>query len=251
MINKRWLALILMGAILCFCAQEAKCEIILKAMIVNPSRTKTQKATLKAYLPKEAKPEDVLDLTDLSIDYDIDKGLYYVYKEVVLEPGASEVRKISIKDIWVMAEEELKTLSEQAKEIVQRLNNSEYFDTAVTLSEEIDEKQANIIKAQNEAVDALPQTHIAVYRENVQTLDEIKANIAKLEKMLLKYKLATTKGPERVSLKASWWIILAVIISLGLLSFFFFLVWHKQAGVFQASKHEEEEEVFPKEEKKG
>ena len=133
-------------------------------------------------------------------------------------------------------------LSEQAKEIVGRLKDSSYFQTAAKLSEDIDEKQIDIVKTQNEARDALPQTHIAVYRTNEKKLNEIKSDVANLEKMFLKYKLAAARTGERVSVKASWRIILSVIIGLGLLSFAFFIIWHKQAGVFQAAKSKEEKE---------
>ena len=249
-IHKKYLVLILLGIIFLLSVQEARCSIVLKTMVVNPSRTKTQKATLKAYLPREAKPEDIVDLGDLRVDYDIEKGLYYVHRQVMLEPGESALRKVEIKDIWIVSERELGALSEQAKEFVKKLNNSNYYDTAVALSKDIDKRQADVIKTQNEAADALPQTHIAAYRSNMEKMDKMKANIAKLEKMLLDYKLATSGiASERVRVRVSWGIILAIIISLGLLSFAFFIIWHKQAGVLKPAGHEAEEDIVPGEDK--
>ena len=242
--KKKWLVVfILLGFVFCFDVQEVYCSIILKTMVVNPSKTKTQKAILKGFLPKEVKPEDVLNLGDLKIDYDVDKGLYYVYKEVVLEPGESVAREVEIKDIWVIPESELVSLSGRTKEIVEKLRDSNYLEEAVSLSKDVDNKQADIVKEQRQAIDALPQTHIAVYRDNVEKLGQIKDNISRLEKMFLEYKLAKARSAEKVSVKTSWGIILAVIAGLGLLSFIFFIIWHKQAGVLKSPLHKEEEDL--------
>ena len=239
--SRKWLVTFILGIILCVYAQEANCSIVLKSIVVNPSRTKTQKALLKAYLPKEVKPEDILNLGDLKIDYDLERGLYFVYKEFVLKPGEGELRKVEINDIWIISETELTALSEKAKEIVEKLKDSESFEAAVKLSEDIQERRTDIINTQNEARDALPAEHIAVYRENEKKLDKIKENIAELEKMFLEYKLAKGRlGP--VSVKASWLVILSVIVALGVISFAFFIIWHKQAGVLKSSRQKLEEE---------
>ena len=247
--SRKWLVTFILGIILCVYAQEANCSIALKSVVVNPSRTKTQKATLKAYLPKEAKPEDILDLGDLKIDYDLEKGLYFVYKQFELKPGEGELRKVEIKDIWIIAESELTALSNKAKEIVEKLKDSEFFEDAVALMKQIEEKQADIIKTQNDALDTIPQEHIAVYRLNVDKMDEIKANIAKLEKMFLEYNLAKGRAG-KVSVKASWFVILSVIIALGVISFAFFFIWHQQAGVLKGSRKKlKGDEESPEEDK--
>jgi len=234
--NRKWLIMFLIGIILCIYTQEAESrDIILKSIVVNPSKTKTQKATLKAYLPREAKPEDILELGDLKVNYDITEGLFYVYKEVNLKPGESLLRKVIIRDVWIISEEELQALAVKSKEIVGQLKDTNFLEAAVKLSQDLEERQTDIINTQNEARDALPAEHIAVYRENEKKLDKIKENIAKLEKMFLEYKLAKGRiGP--VSVKASWLVILSVIIALGVISFAFFIIWHKQAGVLKGSR---------------
>lgn len=246
------LILIVIGIILSlYLIQETQCATtVLKAMVVNPSRTKTQKALLKAYLPKEVKPNDVLDAADLKIDYDVEKGLYYIHQEFTLKPGENIVREVEIRDVWIIPDEELSLLSEQARKVMEELRGSEYFQTAVEFIKDIDDKQKNIIRTQSEAADALPQTHIAVYRANVERLQEIKAKVAKLEEMLLKLKLASgAGGPKRVSVRTSWLIILGVIIALGLLSFIFFIIWHKQSGALKDTDDIEDQQKDILEEK--
>jgi len=76
----------------------------------------------------------------------------------------------------------------------------------------------------------LPQTHIAVYRDNVKVLDSLKQGLGKLEQLAIDSKIATGGGATgSVSVKATWWVILTVIVVLGLLSLTFFIIWHRQA----------------------
>ena len=247
MSKRRWIVLILAGIIFCFLTPElTEASIVLKTMVVNPSKTKTQTAVLKAYLPKEAKPEDIVDLGDLKIDYDIEKTLYYVYKEFDLEPGESVSRSIEIKDVWIISQSELDSLTGRAKELVEALKKTAYFDTAVTLQQDIEEKSSEVLDKQERAMDALPQTHIAVYRDNVEALDSIKTVLARLEKMVIESKVAAGVATEKVSVRATWWVILGVIVALGLLSLAFFIIWHRQAGI-AALKQKEEEEAKTKE----
>lgn len=234
----KWIILVIL---ILLWANWAEANIVLKSMVVNPSKTKTQTALLKAYLPKETKPQDVVDLGDLKIDYDINRGLYYVYKEFELEPGQSVARQIEIKDIWLISQSEIDSLSDRAKELVEALKKTSYFDTAVTLQKDIQEKTAEVLKKQEGALDALPQTHIAVYRDNVETLQSVKSMLAKLESMLIESKVGVGSSAKKVSVQATWWVILGVIIALGVLSFIFFIIWHRQAGIVSGKEKKIEE----------
>ena len=246
---KRWIVLIFLCTMVYgLWTNQAEASIVLKATVVNPSTTKTQTAILKAYLPKETSPEDIVDLGDLKIDYDIARGLYYVYKECELGPGESIMRSVELKDVWVISAAEIDALTGQAREIVEKLKKSVYFDTAVSLQKDIETKSGEILTRQDRVVNALPQTHIAVYRENVETLDSIKTSLARLDDLLLKSELSGAKGPskEKVSVKATWWMIMAVIISLGLLSIVFFVIWHRQAtGINETKERKREAEEVP------
>ena len=246
---KRWIVLIFLCTMVYgLWTNQAEASIVLKATVVNPSTTKTQTAVLKAYLPEETSPEDIVDLGDLKIDYDIAKGLYYVYKECELGPGESIMRSVELKDVWVISAAEIDALTDEAKRIVEKLKKSAYFDTAVSLQKDIEAKGGEILTRQDKAANALPQTHIAVYRENVEMLNLIKTSLARLDDMLLKTELASAEGlpREKVSVKATWWMILAVVISLGLLSIVFFIIWHRQAtGISETKEEKKEEEEMP------
>ena len=220
-------------------------SVILNVMVVNPSTTKTQKAILKAYLPKEAKPEDIIDASDLQVTYDIEKGLYYAFKEFELAPGEMVKRSVHIKDIWIILESELESLLTRADEILKELKGTVYLDTAVTLKKDMDDKKADVLAKQKEAANALPEPHIAAYRRNLDIIDGIKADLAELESMLSRAKPASGVAMKRIFVKASWWIILAVIGSLLLLSFIFFFIWHKQAATTIEGEQQTTEDKEP------
>ena len=208
----------------------AEANVVLKSVVVNPSKTKTQKAMLKAYLPEEATPEDVVDLGDLKIDYDIDKTLYYVHKEFELGPGESVVRAVELKDIWLIDRLELDTLTGKARELAEKLKGTDYFAVGLQMQRDIEAKSVEILNKQTATMDALPQTHIAAYRDNKKMMLAIKDMVAKLENMVIESKFVHPSAAEKVSVKATWWVILAVIIALGLLSVVFFVIWHRQAS---------------------
>jgi len=237
--SRRWWVLILVGTILCFLSGAAECGIILKSLVVNPSKTKTQKAVLKAYLPKEAKPEDIVDLGDLKVDYDITNALYYVYKEFELAPGESAERSLEIRDVWAISKVETDALREETKDKIERLKGTAYSEKAADIQKNIEAKISEILKKQEKAMAALPQTHIAVYRENVRRVDSIKSNLAKLDEMILEIKLTSSGAVgEKISVKATWWVIMAVIVSLGLFSLILYIIWHRQATIVQREEKE-------------
>ena len=230
--RRKWIGLILMVIIFCFLATEARCNIVLKTLVVNPSKTKTQTAILKAYLPKEATADDIVDLGDLKIDYDIQKGLYFVYNKYELKPGESVSREIEIKDVWVISKEDMGFLTSQAKKLAEKLKDTIYYTMAITLQKDIESKCSEILNRQEKAMDALPQTHIGAYRKNINVLDLTNIKLARLEKMVTETKAAKNpEAAERIHVQATWKLIVAMIIVLGVLSFVFFIIWNRQATI--------------------
>ncbi|MDD5282128.1 MAG: hypothetical protein PHF69_05475 [Candidatus Omnitrophica bacterium] len=217
-------------------------SILMNAMVVNPSTSKSQTAMLKAYLPVESKPEDIVNLGDLSVSYDVQENLYYVFKEFTLGPGEVAKRQIELKDVWVISEKELNANLERINEMLQDLKGSSFYDRASVIKGTIQTRVDQILDAQKKAIDALPDTHIAVYRANMQILNTIKDDLARVEAMLLQAKPAVGLAFNKVFVKTSWWIILLVVVFLGVLSFGLFIVWHKQAKIAQIEKKTEKAE---------
>ena len=234
-----------MAIIFCFLAKEARCNIILKTLVVNPSKTKAQTAVLKAYLPKEATAEDVVDLGDLKISYDIEKELYFVYQEYELEPGASVTREIEIKDVWVISKAEIDSLLDQVGKLVERLKETPYFDMAVKLQKDIEDTASDILERQEKSVTDMPQAHIGAYRKNMKIMGSVSNDLARLEQLALETGTSSgsnNSGIEKINVKATWKLIVAMIVVLGVLSFVFFIIWSRQAAIESTKQKIESEE---------
>jgi hypothetical protein len=217
-------------------------SILMNAMTVNPSSSKTQTAMLKAYLPVESKAEDIINIGDLSVAYDVQENLFYVYKEFSLAPGEVVKRQIELRDVWIISENELNQAIARINEMLQDLKGSFYYNKAVVIKDAIQVRVDLILDAQKKAATALPDAHIAAYRANMQILNTIKEDLSKVEAMLIQAKPAVGLAFNKIFVKTSWWIILLVVVFLAALSFGLFIVWHKQAKMAQIEKKAEKAE---------
>ena len=241
MISKKWVLTAVLGLALFFFPQLTEAgNIKLKLVVVNPSDVLTQEAILKDYLPKEVKPEDIIDLGDLRIDYDFTTALYYVYKEVELKPKETITRSVLIKDVWLIPQLVTDDLNARAKALAAKFKNTAANQSAIDLQNSIGAKLVDLHVKQQEALQAIPQRHIAVYRENLEILQQAREEFNKLEKMQEELKTQAASPPgvvmKKISLQMSWWLIAATILGLGLFSFIVFLIWNRQAALSENQK---------------
>lgn len=197
----------------------AQADIVLKVMGLNPSKEQVQTVTLKAYLPREVKPEDVLDKGDLEVVYDTQLGTYYVFGEYELQPKESIQREIQIKDVWSISQGELYSVNSEAKQTIALLEKTDLQDRAKFLKESIESKLKEIADRQSVA-SVNPQKRISEYRENTKLLDSVRADLSTLRSMLAQAK--------PVSIKSVWLTFFVVVGFLGLLALSLYFIWHKQ-----------------------
>src|SRR4030042_4418374 len=80
-------------------AQTVKFRII----TANPSSIRRQRVPIKVYLPEEVKPEDIMDLGGLALEFDPAQSLYYVFKDdLYLDPSKVSSYEVEVKDIWLI-----------------------------------------------------------------------------------------------------------------------------------------------------
>lgn len=206
---------------LCFSVFQfyAQASIVLKIMGVNPSKEQTQKVTLKAYLPKEIKPENVINREDLDLIYDTQQGAYYVYGEYDLAPEETIAKEVEMEDIWIIPADELVTLRAEAVKTAELLKNTDFEERVNFLKQSIENKLNKIEEKQN-----IPplnsQKHISDYRDNLDLLSSVKADLL-LERSLL------TKAKAIPSVTV-WKIFGAVLGVLTIIALALYVVWHKQ-----------------------
>lgn len=171
-------------------------QLILRIKAVNPIE-KSQPVKIRTNLPQGVKPEDVIDLDGLEIGYDVQNNVYYAHKEVPLGPKGVESFDITIKDIWIISDQQLNALGAQARTLVAMLAASESYNSANALRQQVEagilkireHQAANVIKPGVAAIQ-----HIAAYEANLKSLGRVKRDIGHIENLVL----ATGQDPGRL-----------------------------------------------------
>jgi hypothetical protein len=228
-------------------------SVIFKVVAANPSPTKTQTVPVKLYLPQEVEAENILDQGGLELEYDSVKSSYFLYSNaVVLAPKQTVVFNVEVEDVWMVPEDEINTLKTQAERIVQKLENTDYYAKAKETKDTIYQRLDEVVRSQNDDTVTRNQ-HIGIYRSNIKVIDEIKEDIARMEKLL-----TFAGGPpvpemlEESDLKldapsttTTWMIIFIIITFIGVLGAVFFFTWHRQRRTTESFFTQARESAFP------
>jgi len=224
-----------------------------RIVAINPSKIKTQKTQIKYYIPTEIKPKDVLDAAGLDLEYDSERSIYYVYKpEVELAPGEMRVFEVEVKDIWIVPENKLTDFKSRADRILAKLDKTEYYLKAKEIADTIYPRLEEISASQaDESVSR--EQHIGIYRQNISTVEQIKEDIARMEKILVTAggppapeMLAKTKiKAEEPTKTMTWIVIFIIIIFTGLLAAVLFFTWHRQARLIKEELLAAKKSAFP------
>ncbi|HCI44446.1 MAG TPA: hypothetical protein DE315_02785, partial [Candidatus Omnitrophica bacterium] len=228
-------------------------SVVFRIFAANPSKVKPQKVQIKNYLLEEVKPRDIMDLNGLDLEYDAEKSLYYVYKnDLELAPGEVRAFRVHVEDIWFVAQSILTDIRERASGILARLDKSEYFDQAKVIADSIFSRLDYIAASQGDDSMSREQ-HIGLYRENVKTIEAIKEDIAKMEKILV-----TAGGPPAPEMLAksrikaneptktmTWIVIFLIVIFVGLLAGVLFFTWYSQTKISKEELLSARRSAFP------
>ena len=135
------------------------------------------------------------------------------------------------------------------------LEKTDYYERIKEIADTIYPRLDEITTSQADDTVSREQ-HIGSYRQNLMTIEEIKEDLAKMEKIL-----ATAGGPlapemlAKTKLKAeapsktmTWIIIFIVIIFVGLLAAVLFFTWHRQARLTKEALLEAKKSAFPESE---
>ncbi len=197
-------------------------------LITNPADIE-QTVHFSAFLPEEAKPEDVLDLSGLSIDYDATASAYRVYGDVTLGPKETITKKVEMKDIWVYAEEDIAAMRKQIASLVPSLTGTQYAAQASLLQSDITAALDQITSSQNASYSS-PQEHIVTYRSNADVMARAQTAVEKLKDLVVE--AGASQGVVGkiggIQTFTTWGIILALVFGFGLLAAVIFSMWRHQ-----------------------
>ena len=160
--------------------QQAYAGIKINLVVVNAAEDESKDYSVKYYLPKELKSEDVVDPGGLNLDYDTDKQTYYVSGTINLAPKESRTIKIEVKDVWKVSQEEVESLKKQIEENLNRIQNTPNYETGKALKDAL-VKQLDNIMTQQESFSGDTERRIEAYRSHVDELKKIKNKIFSVE----------------------------------------------------------------------
>ena len=197
----------------------AEANIVVRSLVVNPSPTQKRKVPFRSYLPKEIKPEDVIDMGDLDIAFDPKEGAYYVFKDYELEPKETVAIEIELEDVWKIAGGELSSLRAEANKAAKILSNTDYYERATFLKNSIESKLNQIERSQS-IQNPSPGGYISDYRENLKLLEAVKSDLIAAKTLVAEAK--------NIAPMLTWKLIIAIVIFLGFLGIVFFIIWQRQ-----------------------
>jgi len=223
-----------------------------KIIAANPSNVRKQRVPIKVYLPEEVKPQDIIDLGGMQIEFDAERSLYYVFRnDIILQ--AQEVRQfeVEINDIWLIPEDDIDTTAKKVDYLLKAFEGSEYEEQMKALAKEFETLADEIIKTQADETLSRSQ-HIGAYRTNVAALGHLKEKLLEMERILkleqgpLTPKMLTktrfkTDSPTKT---ATWIVIFVIIFFLGLISIIVFFTWYRQGKATEKILSEAKKSAF-------
>ena len=162
------------------CCGTASASMYINLVAVNASSDKTRALPLKYYLPKELKPDDVLDAKGLLIDYDIDQGQYFIYGTLTMAPKESRTLRLEVRDVWRVTPKEIEVIKQEIDANLKRVADTEYYKRGVALRSEMLAKLDYIIQQQEEFSGNV-ERRIEEYRAHVDVLNEIRTMTFSIE----------------------------------------------------------------------
>jgi len=215
----RWRKVMCCVVLLALFGGTAYANIVIRALIVNPSEDMERSVPFKSYLPKEIKPENIVDQGDLDIAFDPAEGAYYVHKSYTLDPKETIQIEIELEDVWQVDGQEIALYRDEAKSLTQALMKTDYYERATYLQNSIESKLTQIEYRQR-VINSNPGGYISDYRENVKLLESVKVDLAAAKSLIT--------DPKAIAPMLTWKLIVAVVIFLGILGIIFFFVWQRQ-----------------------
>ena len=193
-------------------------SIILNIMVINPPDM-DRVVAVKEYLPKEIREEHIIEIEEgLQLKYDSNLDSYFVEGEVKLKAGERKIFKVRAEDVFVISEEELLSLKEQAETLMEPLKGTGYFAQASILKSEIDANLQSISRTQIEGPSNI-ERRISVYRRNWKDLEKVYENMNALKIIVSE---ASGKGGVLgslfgVSATMTWAIIIIMVVGVAVL----------------------------------
>ncbi|MDO9543044.1 MAG: hypothetical protein Q7J98_12080 [Kiritimatiellia bacterium] len=227
--------------------QRPKKKIKLKIEMVNPLAI-SNTAPLEYRLPAEIMPNLIADMGGLEVRYDPEKKLHYLSApNLAFAPHEKKSFAVELNDVWYIPDQQINDLRGHTAKLVGMFAGSEALPAAEFLGKRVTQALADIDKSQQQT-DLTADVHIGNCRLNAQRMEEIKKDIARLERLIVQTggTPGLTMAKRDVKIKEggvipaagskakllgtvnTWRIIWTIIIFAGIISVVFFMIWWMQ-----------------------
>ena len=230
----------------------------------NPS-SEAKKMTIRAELPKEITPDDILDRLGFLLLYDSTQKRYILEKEDALQGKEKKKYEITLRDVWYIPKEQLDVLKKQTDTLLGHFKGSPYENFSKQHGEFISSTLDSINVLQEEVVNAtVIDDKIRAYVLNSSRLELIKQKIKDLEDLLLEIPIKRQetaieqirKAVKSIShiidiiklgfkpdLSTTWWIILGIIAFLFVMAASFYVIWVSKLKDVKKAKKPDKKDV--------
>lgn len=154
---------------------QAFAQLSINFIAVNASEREAKEIEVKYPIPRELEPTDVVDTGLLKLEYDVEKGVYYVHGTFRFEPKESRTYKIKVRDVFHITEQEVNILKKQLNDNLNLLKDSENFASAKVAKEKLDQQLDYILSQQTSYSDNI-ERRIEEYRSFVVELERIRTS---------------------------------------------------------------------------
>ena len=124
-------------------------DYTIRVTFENPSEIDPMDKDNRYYLPAEVRLDDVLNKGELALEYDPARSLYYVHKQMLLQPKEKKEYKVVVHDVWAIDLSELEFLKLQTEERLAALEETDLYEKGKMLHDELLKQLAEITTSQN------------------------------------------------------------------------------------------------------
>jgi len=149
-------------------------DLNVAVLAVNGTETQKEKE-INHTLPKELTADDIVDTAGLELDYDIDKGAYFVHGKVSLGAKETKTFKVRIRDIWQVDEEDVEKIKKEIDSSLERIQNTDYYETGKIKKESLLQRLDYVVNEQKRFADNI-ERRIDKFRTYAKEIDKIRGH---------------------------------------------------------------------------
>lgn len=219
--------------------------------VLNPANRAITLPMIKADLPKEIIPDDIVNLEGFKAGHDPNKEAFFVYQEN-LPLGAHEMKiwTVLLEDVWQISEKEIQREVMRADAILRSYEGLPYYEDIKPIINSIHERIQRILELQSD-FSISGEEHMGVYRLNRAILDQSRSDLSFLERMRQQINPAKKRtqafdSPIQMPVVQIIFAILFLLIFFGLALAVKWMIWRRYHHPDRPSKEDDHPEEWRK-----